>query len=246
MARTMAADVGSYEAKQIFSPSRIVRWSHGSRFVLARGLVQSLGGKSLLDYGCGDGTFIKRVRDLVDRCVACDMVPCDLSHLSEVTFVEIRDLDENHTHQYDLVFCMEVLEHCIAADVEKVLDDLQRLVSPGGTVVISVPIEIGPTLLGKQTMRRILGARKLGDYEWTQRYSLRAMIKMLFADEHTAIYRTPLREGPLTWYSHFGFNWRALKSKVGSRFLVAEERFSPLPWTRGLASSQVWFICKPR
>ncbi len=178
--------------------------------------------------------------------MACDVVPCDLSHLSDVTFVEIDDLDDSHTRQYDLVFCMEVLEHCIAADVEKVLDDLQRLVSPGGTVVISVPIEIGPTLLGKQTMRRILGARKLGDYEWTERYSLRAMIKMLFADEHTAIHRTAYGEGPRTWHSHFGFNWRALKSQVESRFLVTEERFSPLPWTKGLASSQVWSICKPR
>ncbi len=66
LARIMAADIGSYEAKQLLSPSRIVRWSHGSRFVLARGMVQTLGGKSLLDYGCGDGTFIKKVRDLVD------------------------------------------------------------------------------------------------------------------------------------------------------------------------------------
>ncbi len=242
----MAAAVGTYEAKQLLSPSRILRWSHGSRFVLARGLVRSLGGRSLLDYGCGDGTFVKKVRDLVDRCVASDVVPCDLSHLPDVTFVGVRDLDETHAGRYDLVFCMEVLEHCVAADVEKVLDDLQRLVAPGGTVVISVPIEIGPTLLGKQTLRRLLGARKLGDYQWTEPYSARAMIKMLFADEHTAIDRPTSSEGQWYWHSHFGFNWRALKPKVESRFVLSEERFSPLPWTRGYVSSQAWFICKPR
>jgi SAM-dependent methyltransferase len=242
----MAADIGTYEAKQLLSSSRIVRWSHGRRFELARGMVRSLGGRSLLDYGCGDGTFLKKVRDLVDRCVACDVVPCDLSHLDGVTFVAIRDLDETHTGRYDLVFCMEVLEHCVAADVEKALDDLQRLVAPDGTIVISVPIEIGPTLLGKQTVRRILGARKLGDYEWTERYSLQAMIQMLFADERTAIDRPTYGEGQRTWHSHFGFNWRALKSKVESRFVLMEERFSPLAWTRGFASSQVWFICRPK
>jgi SAM-dependent methyltransferase len=242
----MAADIGTYEAKQLLSSSRIVRWSHGSRFELARGMVKSLGGRSLLDYGCGDGTFLKKVRDLVDRCVACDVVPCDLSHLDGVTFVAIRDLDETHTGRYDLVFCMEVLEHCVAPDVEKALDDLRRLVAPGGTIVISVPIEIGPTLLGKQTLRRILGAKKVGDYEWTERYSLQAMIQMLFADERTAIDRPTYGEGQRTWHSHFGFNWRALKSKVESRFVLTEERFSPLPWTRGFASSQVWFICRPK
>ena len=214
----MAADIGSYEAKQLLSPSRILRWSHGSRFVLARGIVKSLGGRSLLDYGCGDGTFVKGVSDLVNWCVASDVVPCDLSHLKDVKFVAVRDLDETHAGQYDLVFCMEVLEHCVPVDVENVLDDL----------------------------RRLLASRKLGDYEWTQRYSLRAMIKMVFADEHTAVHRTAIGDGPRTWYSHFGFNWRALKSKVEARFVVAEQRFSPLPWTKGLASSQVWFICKPR
>jgi SAM-dependent methyltransferase len=242
----MATDVGTYEAKQLLSSSRIVRWSHGSRFVLARGMVKALGGRSLLDYGCGDGTFVKKVRDLVDRCVASDVVPCDLSHLDDVTFVAIRDLDETHSCRYDLVFCMEVLEHCVAADVDTVLDDLRRLVSPGGTVVISVPIEIGPTLLGKQMIRRLLGARKLGDYEWTERYSLRAMVRMLFADQHSTIDRPFYGDGQRTWHSHFGFNWRALKSKVESRFVLVERTFSPLAWTRGFASSQVWFICRPR
>ena len=242
----MAAEIGTYEAKQLLSPSRIIRWSHNGRFVLARSIVQSLGGRSLLDYGCGDGTFIKRVRDLVDRCVAADVVPCDLSHLKDVTFVQTRDLDAAHAGKYDLVFCMEVLEHCVPSDVEKVIADLQRLVAPGGTVVISVPIEIGPTLLGKQTMRRILGAKKITDYEWTERYSVRSMIKMIFADARTAIPRPEYGEGPRTWHPHFGFNWRALKVRIESRFVVTEERFSPLPWTKGLASSQVWFICKPR
>ena len=95
-------------------------------------------------------------------------------------------------------------------------------------------------------MRRILGARKLGDYEWTERYSVRSLMKMLLADEHTAIDRPIYGEGQQTWHSHFGFNWRALKSKLESRFVLTEERFSPLPWTKGYASSQAWFICKAR
>ena len=49
---------GDYARKQIYCPSRIVRWSHGSRFELARQLVAPHAGGRLLDYGCGDGTFV--------------------------------------------------------------------------------------------------------------------------------------------------------------------------------------------
>jgi len=49
---------GHYARKQIFSRSRLVAWSHGSRFDLARRLVAPRAGQRLLDYGCGDGTFL--------------------------------------------------------------------------------------------------------------------------------------------------------------------------------------------
>jgi|ERR1019366_2887607 SAM-dependent methyltransferase len=242
----MVAQVGSYERKQLLSPSRIVRWSHGRRFELARGLVKSLGGRSLIDYGCGDGMFVKRVHELVDQCVASDVVPCDLSHIRGVPFVRVDELDERHAHRYDLVFCMEVLEHCVAEGVEAVLDDLRRLVAPGGAVVISVPIETGPTLLGKQTVRRVLGARKVGDYQWTERYGLLQLMKMVFARENTAIPRPVHSDGRLKWHTHFGFNWRALARSIERRFVVEDLRFTPLGWTREFASSQAWFVCRPR
>ena len=55
---------GHYAQKQLLSPSGLVRWSHGSRFRLARELVAPFAGRPLLDYGCGDGTFLALVQDL--------------------------------------------------------------------------------------------------------------------------------------------------------------------------------------
>src|SRR4029079_17002072 len=52
---------GHYARKQIHCPSRVVAWSHGSRFDLARRLVAAAEGGRLLDYGCGDGTFVAMV-----------------------------------------------------------------------------------------------------------------------------------------------------------------------------------------
>jgi SAM-dependent methyltransferase len=243
----MTAHVGFYERKQLLSPSRIVRWSHGRRFDVAVRFAERLGGRTLLDYGCGDGTFLAKVSHLVDRSVGSDLDPCDLSHVKSARFVPIAGLDASYERAHDLVFCMEVLEHCTPASEQQALADLHRLVSPGGVVVISVPIEIGPTLLGKYAMRHWLAKRKVGDYGWTETYSLGALVKMFFADEHTAIERPVYRhgEGP-SYHSHFGFNWRALGTRIRERFVVEEQTFSPLSWTRGFVSSQAWFVCRPR
>ena len=55
-----AIATGHYAQKQLLSRNPLVRWSHGSRFALARELVAPFAGRRLLDYGCGDGTFLAR------------------------------------------------------------------------------------------------------------------------------------------------------------------------------------------
>ena len=47
----------------------------------------------------------------------------------------------DHAGPYNAVFCMEVLEH--VTDPRPLLADFERLLAPGGTLVISVPIETG-------------------------------------------------------------------------------------------------------
>ena len=65
----------------------------------------------------------------------------------------------------DVITCMEVLEHCLEPERLRVLDELAGLARPAGRVVISVPIEIGPSLAAKQLARALAGLRGLGDYE---------------------------------------------------------------------------------
>jgi SAM-dependent methyltransferase len=242
------AAVGFYEQKQLLSPSRILRWSHGQRFAEAVQMAERLGGRALLDYGCGDGTFLAKVSHAVERCVGADLAPQDVSRGPSIPIVAIDELDESHNGVYDLVFCMEVLEHCTPTSEEKVLSDLRRLVAPHGVVVISVPIEIGASLFVKQTVRHWLGKKKVSDYEWYETYPLGVLVKMIFAGEHTSIERPIYGEGGdgVPHHSHYGFNWRALSRRIGERFVVEERRFSPLGWTRGFASSQAWFVCRPR
>src|SRR5215470_15507090 len=49
---------GQYARKQLLSPLRLISWSHGARYRIGLELAAPLAGKRILDYGCGDGTFL--------------------------------------------------------------------------------------------------------------------------------------------------------------------------------------------
>jgi SAM-dependent methyltransferase len=250
---------GSYAKKQIFCKDWIVAWSHRSRYQLARQLVRPYSDRRLLDYGCGDGTFLALVHDLFAEAVGVDE---DLKQTAEcvsrfagltgLSFMLTDDLvDCRHTGAYEVIVCMEVLEHCVEEKLVSVLSDLRRLLPPDGTVIISVPIEVGLSLLAKQVVRTLAGWRGLGDYMYNERYAGGELLKMVFAGEQTTITRPVYRADfapnrPNLFYGHKGFNWRTLRARLGKQFTVQQTLFSPMGWLGGYLSSQAWFICTPR
>jgi 2-polyprenyl-3-methyl-5-hydroxy-6-metoxy-1,4-benzoquinol methylase len=138
---------GSYARKQIYCPNKVVAWSHGSRFKLAATLAAERGGTRLLDYGCGDGTFIALTHGIFPIVVGADIDAAQLDDcrrrlgdLAGVSFVRTADLKAGAAATYDVVTCMETLEHCVDTERLRVLEDLRRLASAGGRIVISVPI----------------------------------------------------------------------------------------------------------
>jgi SAM-dependent methyltransferase len=246
------AEVGYYRAKQLGSPSAVVRWTHGARYAKGVALVRELKPGSVLDYGCGDGTFASMIAGLTGRVVAVDNSATQLAecrrvneHIPNLTMSLVDELPPNGT--YDAVFCTEVLEHLIEPDLEVVLSNLHRLASREGHVVVSVPIEIGPMALAKYCIRRALGYFRVGEYHFTEAYSVPEMWKMTFATPATRLPRPVYSsDDGAEYHPHKGFNWKALRARLESRFIVDETTFSPVPWSRGLASSQAWFICRPR
>lgn len=249
----------AYAEKQIFSKDRIISWSHGSRFRVARELVAPFAGGTLLDYGCGDATFLVMVQDLFPKAVGADADKNQLATCEErsggpdgFSFVHTETLKSaSYSAMFQVVTCMEVIEHCLDDGRDRVLMDLHRLVEPTGTVIISVPIEIGPSLIGKEVVRGLAARRKLGDYQYKETYELRELLKMAFASERSQIERPVLKNesssgSPNHYYGHKGFNWRALRPILENWFTICDTRFSPLGWLGGYCSSQVWFICKPK
>ena len=250
---------GHYARKQIFSRNRLVAWSHSSRFAVARRLAAPRAGGRLLDYGSGDGTFLALVHDLFPQALGADVEPGQVRECAE-RFAPLRGLaftttdalaDPKHTGRYDVVTCMEVLEHCPADIRERVLDDLRRMSAPRGIVIVSVPIETGPSLAAKQAVRAFAALTGLREYDARERYTPGEFFAMLFAGPDTAIEReestAALPDGrSIRFTGHKGFNWRAVDASLRRRFSVERRLFSPMPFTGRWLNSQIWFVCRPR
>jgi 2-polyprenyl-3-methyl-5-hydroxy-6-metoxy-1,4-benzoquinol methylase len=247
---------GDYARKQIYCPSRVVRWSHGSRFRLAARLVSSAAGGRLLDYGCGDGTFMALTHGTFPEAVGADidagqLAECRrrLSDLEGLSFVRTDELyGAQHERAYAVVTCMEVLEHCVDAERVRVLDHLRRLIAPRGRLVISVPIEIGPALAGKQFFRALAAWRGQGDYQYRETYTPGELLAATLArrDLVRAHHTVQTPAGPLEYCGHKGFDWRILEKEIGARFVIERRLFTPLGPLGPFLNSQVWFVCAER
>jgi hypothetical protein len=141
---------------------------------------------------------------------------------------------------------METLEHCTEPVVDRVLAELARLCTPTGRVLISVPIETGPSFVLKYMFRTMAAWRKLSEYEYYERYAIRDAFRMVVARAGTIIRRPIYGTAGREFHSHYGFNWRHLRERVRGVLRVERTVFSPLGWLGGLVSSQAWFICRPQ
>jgi SAM-dependent methyltransferase len=248
---------GHYAQKQLLSSSSLVRWSHGSRFRLARALVEPFAGKRLLDYGCGDGTFLALVHDLFPRALGVDVDAGQIADCAQrftaapdVSFLTTDRLSAPaHAARYEIIVCMEVLEHCPDDIQAGVLDQIRDVTAPGGTLVVSVPIEIGPTLAAKQAARGLVALGGLKEYASRERYAPAELMRMIFAGPGTQFTREEYVGAdsggrPSRFTGHKGFNWRKLESAIGARFAIERRLFSPMPFFGSLLNSQVWFVCR--
>jgi len=250
---------GHYARKQIFSRNAVVAWSHRRRFALARELASPAAGGALLDYGCGDGTFVAMAHHLFRETVGTDidveqLRDCHtrLRDLSDTHFESLDDLrDPIYDARFDAVVCMEVLEHCPSDMQPVVLADLERLVRPHGVIVISVPIETGPTLAVKQSVRALAAASGLSEYASRERYNLSEFMRMVLAGSTSQIVRpvsiAKTADGrTVRYHGHKGFNWRTLGALLERTLVIEERRYSPLPLLGPWLNSQVWFVCRKR
>lgn len=247
---------GHYAKKQLSGKSRMISWSHGARFNMGLKLARQFQGKNLLDYGCGDGTFLAMLMgsasspamavgsevtgSLVEDCRS------RLGHLSGLSFNLVEDLDKGEWDGYfDCIICMEVLEHI--ADLDPIFARFDRLLAPEGKLLISVPVETGLPLVVKTIFRRLAGWRGLKDYPGQPPYSIREFWTSVFARSQQHIVRPAHRNGQgQLLHSHKGFNWMYFQSRLTDWFELEQTHASPISWLSPHLASQAWFLSRKR
>ena len=248
---------GHYATKQIFCDDRLIAWSHRRRFEAGLAVARQFAGKRLLDYGCGDGTFLALLAESGAAPALAVGVELDarqvddcrrrFGHLPHARFDLIERLaSPEHERAYDAVVCMEVLEHVV--DVDAVISQLSRVLVDGGTLVVSVPVETGLPLLLKQTVRRVAAWRRIGDYhEGHMTYTWRELFDGVFAGDRQHIVR-PRHLGAtgVPYHDHKGFNWRALADRISTRFAIASVAASPFARLGPSCATQVWFVARKK
>lgn len=243
---------GHYARKQLGSRSWLIAWSHGARFRTGLRLARRFArGRRVLDYGCGDGTFLALLAGTEDAPpalgVGAEVDPAVVRACNErlgserLRFVAIDDLEQpDHVAAYDAVVCMEVLEHVV--DPDAIVDRLARALAPGGTLLASVPVETGLPVLVKQAARRVAGWRGIGDYPGTTPYTWGELARSILAGKRQHIVRPVHTGAGGAFHDHKGFNWRALRERLGRRFEIDRTLASPLGWLPPDLGSQAWFL----
>jgi len=103
---------------------------------IRRALTECQPGVVLLDLGCGTRPF----RDLYERCATLCIgtdVPFSQHDMSAVDVYSIAHALPFGDAVFDIVLCTEMLEH--VPDPEAVLSEIQRVLKPGGCLIMTTP-----------------------------------------------------------------------------------------------------------
>ncbi len=183
-----------------------------------------------LDYGGGDGHLI---RTAISQGLGGKFAIYDphllrdaretLAGFSEVAFCEQASALPDRS--FSKIACLEVLEHVPVEKVRDVIADIYRLLCPGGAVVLSVPIEIGPVSLAKNLARLISGTAFPNTTVSNVLLSLLGITASIARCD-----------------SHVGFDYRGIvPCLIQAGFVLKSRGFSPFNFGGALVNSQVHY-----
>jgi len=115
-----------------YEPSR---WEFGQ---VARELKAS---DSVVDFGCGEGAYLRMVQPLVRRAIGVDHNRAAIERLRqegvEAEVASFSRFAAEHPGNFDVACAFQILEHL--ADIGEFMRAITRCVRPGGRIFVSVP-----------------------------------------------------------------------------------------------------------
>lgn len=222
----------TYNAK---NPLR--RFSHRTRF---RKSIESIRVKEnirVLDYGCGDGLFLNRLKE------ACSNENYLLGYepfLDAVAENSVRIVSEWESvvanvekyGKFDYITCFEVLEHFSRERQVEAIEKILPILTDDGFFIVSVPVEIGFPSFIKNMLRRYNTKKDKAVYK------ARNIIASLFGKPLPEFRQ---RDGYL---NHMGFYFTDLEQVFIPYFKIIRKTYSPFKYLGYNLNSQVFYNLK--
>ena len=209
--------------KNYFPKNPLLRFAKLRYFHLSEELSDrySLKGRAL-DLGCGEGFFIPTLSKRFDEVVAVDCNPTLYKNAKNlVKVLKLQNVKVIYNKggklrpflkkRFNVIYCHEIFEHVL--DLPPFFKELKSLLSHGGHLVFSVPIEVGSSLFFKEIASKIFG-------RYRESYTLQELFKASVLWDTSGIPNTG---------KHKGFDYRSFLRVLNKHFEVLEIHFEPLP-----------------
>ena len=236
----------SYSQRLLQQGNPLTRLAHRSRFNAVLDVLGNNKYTQALDYGCGDGWLLRTAYDrgIITSGIGVDVEEYMLSASLEIfagingfQFSKPEELSQKILPQScDLIFCTETLEHI--GYPAKAIDLILTYCQPGAKMVISVPLEIGPSLLWKQIGRYLANLK--GNYGY-ERYTLKELFSATILWDTNSFPSSHLMQCEYT--GHKGFDYRKIEKLLSEKLRIERRIFSPFPWSGNLLNSTVIWVC---
>lgn len=216
------------------SQNSLKRFSHRRRFNKSISCIHVSDDIRLLDFGCGDGLFLNRLKHVLNTKGFIMGYEPVIAPIYGNT-VNITDSWEEVVQEapFNYVTCFEVLEHFDKEQQIETLKKMSQILTDDGFLVVSVPVEKGFPSLIKNFIRK---------YSCPPRdrhlYSVKNIIAACFKR------KLPKYRTGSNYLSHLGFYHNDLEKVFLNDFVVVEKSFSPFSWLGSHLNSQVFYRLK--
>ena len=237
----MSQEYGTYTYND---PNFIKRGLHRGRFNSALKLINLKKEDRFLDYGCGDGYLLKILAKKTNSDHLSGYEPYSgmfkqaQNKLKDTKVNIFNKFDGIKDQKYDKISSLDTCEHLTDEDLNIHFKNINQLLKENGTILITVPVEIGLPAFFKNTYRYIKGKH----YD---NLNFKNFIKSIFG---LRIERKvcQIDEGLRYIFSHIGFDHRKFELKLAKFFQIKKKESRPFPFFKTFFNNTVYYLLKKK
>lgn len=135
----MSGKSGEYIQKGDYHKNLDKNWSFYPIYIEKMRLVEDFltkegKDKKILDLGCGEGVLVEKFKSN-----GFDIIGVDINYEAELVFKRSITNTGFADNSFDLVLCLDVLEHLDFEEQGRAISEIRRIIKPGGIMALTLP-----------------------------------------------------------------------------------------------------------